>query len=758
MEELFRISVRELVAFSCFDPDIRPTADSEALLTGAEAHRARQSSLEAKTEQTIRHEFVLDGTRVLVYGRMDAFVDGEIPYIEEIKLCRSKPYAVRREHRAQAVCYAAMLCAETNCSSVRFSICYVNEDGMEVASFPETLSAKVLRQEMDKLLLPYIRFAVQEKQHRENRNQSLAILGFPFDQYRKGQRELAAQVYTAVSRKKRLFASLPTGTGKSAAVLYPALKALGNGLTERVIYLTARNTARQSPLNALKRMKEQGMQARISVLTAKEKLCPSLTRCHPDFCPRANGHFIRQPDAVDNLLHSNELIWNEEAICAAADRHQVCPFELALALCEIADVTLMDLNYAFDPFAQVKRLFQRSKAFTLLIDEAHHTLDRVRESLSGVMDSRELVRIRTGYGKRYGRKNSVYRHLSEVISLLRAIETDEPEIELSEPPKELAQTVQKLLDASIACLAEQGEGLQDLIQLCLPYLYAQEHRDEDYAVLLEKHGKERVVTLYCLLPGKTIARITKNLRGTIFFSATLHPLPSMKQLLGGSEEDACFALPSPFPPERLQVVQYSISTRFEHRDQTAVQIAAIIEQMAQNTSGNSIAYFPSYAYLEKVKAHIHTENLPELWVQTRDMTEEDRAGFLAAFDQLNHKRLGLCVLGGLFSEGIDLPGDRLTAAAIVGVGLPVPSARLTAIRNCCQKHFGDGFFYACLVPGMQKVLQAAGRVIRSEKDKGMVILLDDRYARMEYRSLLPAEWAFAQTSVFDTAHKLEAME
>lgn len=758
MKDLFRISVRALVAFSCFDPDIRPAADTEALLAGAEAHRARQSSLEGKAEQTIRHEFELEGSRILVYGRMDVLTEGDIPFIEEIKLCHSLPETVRREHRAQAVCYAAMLCAENKCSSVQFSVCYVDEDGKEVISFPETLSDQELAQEMEHLLYPYVSFAVREENHRKVRNETLSKLAFPFDRYRKGQRELAAQVYTAISRKKRLFASLPTGTGKSAAVLYPALKALGNGLSERVVYLTARNTARQSPLNALKRMKEQGMHARVSVLTAREKLCPVPTRCHPDFCPRAKGHFLRQSDAIDHLLQSYHLLWDEEVISEVASLHQICPFELALALCEIADVVLMDLNYAFDPFAQVKRLFQHSKNFTLLVDEAHHTLERVRENLSGVMDSRELARIRSAHGKHYGRKTTVYRALTEVISLLRKIEMDESEKELQTPPENLAQAVQFLLDASIASLSEQGDGLQELIQLCLPYLYAHEHLDEDYAILLEKHGKERAVSLFCLLPGKEISRITKNLKGTVFFSATLHPLPSMKLLLGGTEEDACFALPSPFPPERLQVLHHPISTRFEHREETAAQIARIIEDMAIHSHGSSIAYFPSYAYLEKVRELLHTERLPELWVQTRDMTEANRNDFLSAFNQEGQKRLGLCVLGGLFSEGIDLPGNRLTAAAIIGVGLPVPSAKLTAIRNCCQKRFGDGFFFACLIPGMQKVLQAAGRVIRSETDKGMILLLDDRYTKAEYRSLLPSEWNFSQISVSEIAQKLEAME
>ena len=755
MEEMFKISVRELVAFSCYAPDIMPVTDTEALLTGAQAHRARQAEFEGETEQVIRHVYEMDGAAVQVFGRMDAFVDGDIPFVEEIKLCRSVPQEARVEHRAQAVCYAAMLVEEKDCPAVRISICYVNEDGIVQRSFDEKLTAEALRAEMHALLVPFVRYAVREAEHREKRDESLKTMPFPFEGYRKGQRELAAQVYTAITRKKRLFASLPTGTGKSAAVLYPALKAMGNGLTERVVYLTARNTARQSPLNALKRMSAQGMQARCCVLTAREKLCPAPTRCHPDECPRAKGHFLRQGEAIDALLASGKAVWDDAVIIEFANQYEICPFEFALALSELADVLLMDLNYAFDPFAQLKRLFQRQKNFTLLVDEAHHTVERVRESLSGVLDSRELSGIRAEYGKRYGRKNGVYRSLTALIHALRELICEPEEAALPEPPEGIAAKVQTALEEAIAALPAAGAGMQELIRLCLPYLYAQEHLDEDYAILLEKHGKERVLTLYCLLPGKEIGRVTKGLRGTVFFSATLHPLPSMKQLLGGSEEDTCFALPSPFPPERLQVIRRKINTRYEKREESAARIAGCIHELLEHHPGNTLVFFPSYAYLNLVSGHLDIDRLPELWVQQREMGEEDREAFLSAFEDTNTPRLGLCVLGGLFSEGIDLPGNRLVNAAIVGVGLPVPSARLNAVRACYQRHFGDGFAYACRIPGMQKVLQAAGRVIRSEADSGMVMLLDERYQQWEYAAMLPQEWNVTDASVASAAARLE---
>lgn len=753
MERQFRVSVRELVAFSCFAPDIMPAADQEALLTGTQAHKARQQQSEGAIEQTIRHEYEYQGVKLLVHGRMDAWVDGDEPFIEEIKHCFQAPEQVRAEHRAQAMCYAAMLASEKNVSAVRFSVCYVNLAGEVLREFQERLDAAMLKIQMDELLLPYFRFVIREAKHREQRDHSLEELVFPFNAYRKGQRELAVQVYTAIQRRKRLFASLPTGTGKSAAVLFPALKALGRAETERVVYLTARNTARQSPVNALRRMLDMGMKARCTVLTAKEKMCPAVTRCHPDFCSRAKGHFLRQGDAIEYLLSSGQLLWDEVLICDTADRYHVCPFELALALSEIADVLMMDLNYAFDPFAQVKRLFQGRRNFTLLVDEAHHAVERVRESLSGQLCSQELASIRTEYGKNYGRKSGVYRALSQLIASLRKLESDNGR--LAALPDHVALSTQEVLNEAVQALSHSHAGAQELIRMCLPFLYAYEHLDVDYAILLEKHGRERQLSLYCLLPGKEIARITKGLRGTVFFSATLHPLPALKQLLGGVNEDACFSLPSPFPQENLAVIRKKIDTRFTQREHTAPAIAAAIEDLLRIHPGNTIVYFPSYAYLGLVLAQLQPERLPRMWIQTREMGEEEREAFLEAFGQQHEPILGLCVLGGLFSEGIDLPGESLVNVAVVGVGQPVPSVQLEAVQECYQKHFGDGFFYACRIPGMQKVQQAAGRVIRSETDKGMVLLMDQRYFHSEYEQLFPHEWRVWNEDLAQAAFSLE---
>lgn len=741
----FRVSVREVVAF-CFPPeDLLPGGGVEDMLAGGRAHRSRQEQQTGETERPIRHSFSLRGETVELYGRMDAFTDGPTPLVEEMKLSRHTGDAPLPEHRAQALLYAAMAALEENRPSVECCVTYLNVQGEVLRRFSETLSRDELSVQTEEWLNRWLDFALRERDHRHQRDESIWALAFPFPAYRAGQRELAAQVYTAISRKKRLFACLPTGTGKSAAVLFPALKAMGEGKTDKLLYLTARNTARQSPIQALERMKAQGLHARVSVLTAREKLCPEEMHCHPDFCPRARGHFLRQEDAVRDLLEGSAAVWTDEAILAAADRHTICPFELALYLSELADVVLMDMNYLFDPFAQAKRLFVRRRAMTALIDEAHHTLERVRESLSGTLDGPALREARTELGKCLGRKHPCYGALGRLLRHLRELDAGETETldALPEGIVSEAMEVQEQISALIA--KPDGAPLSllfSVLRMLLPFLYAAEHQKEEYAVLLEKHGRERTLILYCLWPGTAIAAATRPMRGTVFFSATLSPLGAMKELLGGSEDDACFALPSPFPREHLQVIRQRISTRYADREKSAAQVAQAIRQAVGVRAGKYIAFFPSYVYLELVLGQLQAEGetLPTLWVQKRDMTEEQKESFFTAFTEEKGPRLGLCVLGGLFSEGIDLPGEQLIGVIVVGVGLPTPSARLRAVQRCYQAHFGDGFGYACRIPAMQKVLQAGGRVIRSESDRGFLLLLDDRYDENAYASLLPEEW------------------
>ena len=792
MEATFKVSVRTLVAFSYFSPDITPGASTTEMLAGTRAHQARESAQadEFETEKPVSDIVELDQETVTVFGRMDAFREGDPPCVEEIKLCGRPPEVPLPEHLAQTRLYGALLA--TASATVELRVVYVNEAGEPMRVFTELADRPSLSRFLQTLLTPWLAFAVEEREHRRVRNASLRAMPFPFDAYRAGQHELAAQVYTAIVRKKRLFATLPTGTGKSAAVLFPALKALGEGKTRQIFYLTARTTARQSPLNALERMRSQGMRARVMTLLAKDKLCPSPARCHPDDCPRAKGHFIRQPDALRRLMQTDAL-WTDERISAVADEFCVCPFELALSCTELADVVLMDLNFAFDPFVQIARVFRQRRDFTLLTDEAHHLLSRMTDNLSGTLDSRELRAYRALIGKSLGRRHPCYKLLSQLLAALRATgfheadpdvredadagnanpegtepaappEGAEQESRLTEPPEAVVAAAQAVCEATAnllytplpgsECRKAAGEMLR---KLCV-FSYAAQHFSDRYAVLLTCKGRERLLELYCLSPAEVIATTTKGLRGAVFFSATLSPLPAMRQLLGGTEEDACFSLPSPFPPERLAVIRKRVQTRYAYREASAEQVARCIAEAVAARPGKYIAYFPSYAYLRLVQEQLSACTLPPLFVQDKAMDEDARVAFMEVFTKDEGPCLGLCVLGGLFSEGVDLPGEQLIGAIIVGVGLPTPSLRLKTLQAYYEERFGDGFLYAWIIPAMQKVSQAAGRVIRTEKDKGLVLLLDDRYFDSRYLRLLPPEWHFRGGTIAQAAYALNRLE
>ena len=758
MEGTKRLSVRDLVEFSFHGEDILPASGKQDMMAGTKGHKARQSMLGEgwRAEVPLNLTITAEDIEFFISGRMDAYLDDEVPVIEELKLSYetsippSEPWPA---HRAQAVVYGHMLCLEKRKEQVLIRVAYVTESGKVRASFEEQLTASQLANEFFALLYAYAKWESTQRKHRAARNESLSLLPFPFDSYRPGQREMAVQVYTAIQKKKRLFASMPTGTGKSAAVLYPALKALGQGLTGQIFYLTARTTARQAALQALDIMRKKGMHLRSLTLNAKEKQCPRFTRCHPDYCERASGHFLRLPNALEEMMTFTD--WNGQAVIDMAQKHQLCPFEFALSLTEIADVVICDYNYAFDPAARIRRIFEWRTDITLLADESHNLASRTREMLSGLCDGQQLRNFRTSLGKTYGRKKLLYKAVTAVISLMRTVQFEENQTErqLDELPPGLPQAIENLLDQIIEAFGdpppgEAGQTLGDMFQMALGFVSAVDRGLTSYALLCAKQGKERAIRLLALSVAEHLHECTKKLCGVVYFSATLSPLQAMQRLLGGGDEDACFALPSPFPPKNLLVIRHRVDTRYALRKTTAPKVAEAILSAFSARPGKYIAFFPSYAYLRLVGVELLqiNPNLP-LLVQQNNMEEMDREAYIANFTADDTPLLGLAVLGGVFAEGIDLPGERLLGVMVVGVGLPMVCLEQEALRRHYEDSLGDGFSYAYRYPGMHKVLQAAGRVIRSEADRGVVLLIDHRYYQHDYLSLCPPHWHFEENTL-----------
>lgn len=748
--EKIRLAVRALVEFTLHGADIHPAGSVKDMQEGMLGHKARQSHLGEgwQAEVPLNLEVPLEDEEAVLHltGRMDAYCPGDVPWVEEIKLWQGQepPDAPIPAHEMQAVCYGHMLCCQ-GAERVMIRVCYVTRTGQVRARFNGEWTAEACREAFNRLLIPYLRRLRLIRRHRRERDASLRALSFPFAAYRAGQREMAAQVYTAIRRGRRLFASMPTGTGKSVAALFPALKALGEGHTGQVYYLTARTTQRQGALEALARLRRQPLRLWALTLDAKDKQCPGRTVCHPDWCPRAKGHFLRDSAAIEEMLTAED--WSPEAIRAMADKHDLCPFEFSLSLAEVADLTVCDYNYALDPAVHIQRIFDRTANVTLLIDEAHHLLHRVREMLSGTVDGGSIRRLRTVVGKTAGRRHPLYKAMTEVLKALDdlPVTEDAREGRLASAPQSLERAANELADAFGASSMERfpweesGERLVDVTSGLLGFVRALRGDLSDYAYLWQG-GRERTVTAFALDVATYLTQVTAKLSGVVCFSATMEPLPSMKRLLGGDDEDACFAAPSPFPWENLLLLRQRINTRYRHRETAAAGIAAAIQRMASAKPGRYMAFFPSFAFMRQVAEAI---DMP-CQVQRQSMSDEERRLFLAPYVAGGAPVLSLCVLGGIFSEGIDLPGETLDGVAVVGVGLPQVNLFQETLRAYYQDTLNDGFLYAYMIPGMQKVAQAVGRVIRTETDRGVALLLDDRYHQPDYERLCPAHWRFWQ--------------
>ncbi len=748
--ETIRIAVRTLVEFTLHGTDIRRLGGQlKDMQDGMLGHKARQALLGDGWQSEVPLSLTVpvedEESELLLSGRMDAFRDGEVPVIEEIKLWQYKdpPQAAYEAHEMQAVCYGHMLCEKQGLVQVLIRVVYVDRRGKMRGQFDTPLTAEECRSRFQSVLEPYVRRMRMLRRHRRERDASLRYLQFPFGSYRPGQREMAVQVYTAVKLGKRLFASMPTGTGKSIAALFPALKALGEGLTNQVYYLTARTTQRQGALEALRRMREQPLHLWTLTLDAKDKQCPTHTLCHPDYCPRAKGHFLRDHAAIEEMLHTDD--WSPENIRAMADKHCLCPFEFALSLSEIADLTICDYNYALDPAVHIQRIFDQSANVTLLIDEAHNLLSRLRDMLSGVVDGGRIRKLRTVVGKAAGRKHALYKAMTGVLRALDDLPIPEDEAAegaLEKLPASLDNACMELTDAFMTAQNEYfpwdeaGEKVSDTLLPLLSFVRARKRDTTEYAWLWQGR-KNRMLTAFALDVGDYFESATKALRGVVCFSATMHPLEDMKILLGGQDDDACFAMPSPFPPENLLILQRDVNTRYRHREAACGEISEAIRAMAEAKPGRYIVFFPSFAYLRQVSEQLEIPHQ----AQRSGMTDGERAEFLAPYLSAGRQAvLSLCVLGGIFAEGIDLPGDALDGVVIVGVGLPQVNLFRETLRAYYEERFGDGFLYAYMLPGMQKVAQAVGRVIRTETDRGAAILLDDRYRQSTYRRLCPEHW------------------
>ena len=744
------LSVRALAEFCAEGGDLTPSGSVRRMLEGAQAHRGVQKTYGPgwKAEVPLARDIDLGGLTVALQGRADGVcLRGGDSIVEEIKSTADDPSGLTGgeypAHWLQALFYAAILVWREGLGQVTVRLKYVGLTGGE-AVFERRMEASALEDQLQRSLAKVAKWLKSLDREQTACRASMKALAFPYARFRPGQRAMAANVYVALRDGKNLLCQAPTGTGKTAAALFPALKALGEGLVERVFYLTARTTGREAAAAALRLMADQGLEARCAVITARDSVCPMPVRdCRPEVCPRAKGYYDRRRAALYEALSARMM--DRPAIEALAEKHALCPFELSLDLSETCDVILCDYNYVFDPRVRLQRFFQGRSDSALLVDEAHNLAPRTRDMLSASISAEAVAALRRALGREVGRRDPLYRALSDILRAMEAMLPDDGADRFAaEPPDALIGRVKAFVSLAGPALERPLMARADLADRyfeCVDFLRAAEAFSERWQTLIEPCGRRRVtVTIFCADPSDHIARCLRRVHGAALFSATVSPMPFYRDTLGLSADgDALLSLPSPYPPENQLTLIMSLPLRYREREGSIMRLSEALSAFISAKKGNYLICFPSYAFMNRVlEAGDFTFNT---LIQTPDMDEAARRAFL---DELKPEpqqtTAAFVVMGGIFAEGIDLKGSRLIGAAIVGTGVPQISVRGDALRALFERTRGAGYAYAYMYPGLTRVLQAAGRVIRDEDDRGAVLLIDERWDEAAHRALLPPHW------------------
>lgn len=755
---VIKLSVRELVEFVLRSGDLVSSFSGSTRNTDAiKAHQKIQKSApsEYKSEVTISHTVTKEDIIIQINGRIDGVITLiEEVIIDEIKTTTNSLNNINEDynlvHWAQAKCYAYFYSLQNNLSQIKVRLTYYQMDSGELKYFVKAYTLGQLENFFNDIINKYINYGKLQKNWLKLRNASINEIEFPFKTYRNGQRELAVAIYNSIKLKSLIFVKAPTGIGKTMATLFPSIKAMGLGLTSKIFYLTAKNTTGLEVEKAMKLIGTKGLKIKTVWITAKEKICfQEEVKCDPEKCKYAKGHFDRVNEALEDIFNENML--TKEVIEVYSKKHCICPFEFSLDLTNWSDCIVCDYNYVFDPRVYLRRFFLEEKGdYTLLVDEAHNLVDRAREMYSAQLIKSEILDLKNMC------KNVspiIYKALSKINSKMieerkSCEEKCEGFIVNKEAPKKLIPLVRKYNSAVESLLSEEPESsikeeLLDLYFKVSSFIRTYEGYNDKYVTYYEKYKSDFIIKMFCIDTSDHLKECLKKVNSTVFFSATLSPMNYFIELLGGDSESYRLNINSPFNSEHLCVlINDSISTKYRNRSNTYEGVVNTICSCIREKRGNYLIFFPSYNYMELVYEMFKEKNSNNKAIcQKSNMSNEDRENFIKQFSENNIETLvGFVVLGGVFSEGLDLPGERLIGSIIVGVGLPMVCLERNIINDYFNRAKGCGFQYAYIYPGMNKVLQAAGRVIRTEEDKGIVLLIDERYTEKQYSGLFPKEW------------------
>lgn len=824
MQEL-HTSVRNLVEFILRGGDIDNRSGrmiTDAMMEGSKIHRKIQRSMgeDYQAEVPLALTIQAEEYMLVIEGRADGIAYGEFPnqnsekeaytqdtfldrtdkseemvYIDEIKgvyrnvATMEAPVYV---HKAQAMCYAYIYALQNHLDQIGVQMTYCNLDTEDVKLFQEVFAWDTLADWFGNLIAEYRKWADWQIMWRRKRQESIQNLEFPYP-YREGQRKLVGDVYRTIRRGKNLFIQAPTGVGKTISTIFPAVKAVGEELADRIFYLTAKTITATVAKETFGLLREQGYQAKIIQLTAKEKLClcgntaieqeaadqdnpypdfPQIKlECNPQNCPYAKGHFDRVNDAVFELLQASDLFTREE-ILAQARKHRVCPFELSLDVATWCDNILCDYNYVFDPNVYLKRFFQDSskEKYLFLVDEAHNLVDRSREMYSATLYKEDILAVKKIMKPH---NQAIARTLDKCNKAMLDFKRECENYSVCESVGVLTFYLMRLVSQMEEFFEKPREfpdkkTVLDFYFELRNFVNIYDLVDENYVIYDEMQEDGRfMIKLFCVDPSKNLQKCIDKSVSTIFFSATLLPINYYKRLLSTKEDNYAIYAQSTFDEtQRLLAFGRDVSTKYTRRGPAEYEkIARYIRAAIRSKKGNYMVFFPSYKMMQDVydvfvrveresdtrsgvavsdEPNIAEESLEEsltIIMQHSNMNEAEREEFLQAFEQEDGGTLvAFCVMGGIFGEGIDLKNDRLIGAVIVGTGLPQISNEREILKQYYDKQGLSGFDYAFRYPGINKVLQAAGRVIRTQEDRGIIVLLDERFLQSNYNALYPREW------------------
>ena len=852
-----RISVRNLVEFILRQGDIdnrRSVSPENAMQEGSRIHRMiqRRMGSEYQAEVFLRYTHPTKHYVLVVEGRADGIIDrAEELVIDEIKGTYRDVSKMREPvpvHVAQAKCYAYMYGLQREAKDLRVRLTYCNIETEEIRYFYEDYIFEELEAWFQDLIKAYMKWADYTWEWRQKRQASIERLNFPFP-YREGQKELVSYVYQTIYHKKKLFIEAPTGVGKTISTIFPAVKAMGKDMGDKIFYLTAKTITRTVADETFALLRERGLLFKSVILTAKEKICfMEETECNPEHCPYAKGHFDRINDAIFDLLTSEDS-FSREKIEEYARKHQVCPFEMCLDMSLFADGIICGYNYLFDPHVYLKRFFGEGVRgdYLFLIDEAHNLLERGREMYSATLIKEDFLALRRELKQTIteeladvAEKNGVKGQLTLDVTMVsldgKQEKTDEIDVEesmsnahksrkfhggksilvkqgyaekmthhldkcnehllvlkrecetycLVESIDKFVQSLMRLHSTINDYLEEQEEGKLPVRESILDFYFDVCHFLDIYERLDENYVKYTqmgddgsfLLKLFCVNPKENLKECMMRGRSSVLFSATFLPIQYYKALLGGEAEDYEVYAHSIFNPEKRGLfIANDVTSKYTRRsDDEYYNIARYVNEIVKNRHGNYMVFCPSYSFLQAIYdkySEFFASEEVECIIQSDYMSEQDREDFLARFYgnetcdlqadiamdiemEDEQTLIGFCVLGGIFGEGIDLKNDSLIGAIIVGTGLPQVGFEREILKNYFDEHGDNGFDYSYRYPGMNKVLQAAGRVIRTVEDVGIIALLDERFLQFQYRKMFPREWEnFEVVNVDSVAKRVE---